>query len=447
MIKRHQIFTLLCLIIFSVTGCVDSPAATAEPSLAAIQETPGTTYIVQRGRVTRVLSFSGRIAPVEEFPLYFKTSGYVKEVHVQPGDRVKAGDVLVELEVLQAGSQRNQIALAELDLASVEAALAQAVAEAEVSLELAQEQLASTRALRGRHIAAVAAARVGLDRARDQVARAEYEHQKALDRPWEPEEVRDNYALALQQAQWELETAQAAHDQAVAAQAAHLHALKMAEITVEQAEDELQQLRDDGNSVPIIEVKRAQEALSWLKESSQLVAPVDGEIVSLSLHPGLLVEPFSTVVVIADPSDIEVSARLSDDQLEEVTEGQGATIMLGTQSEHTWTGVVRRLPYPYGTGGSVESPSGVDTSARISLRGDSDQLRLGTLVYVDIVLDEKKDVLWVPSETIGTLQGRTFVTLRDGGRQQRVDVELGLEGEDRVEILEGLKEGQVVILP
>ena len=196
-----------------------------------------------------------------------------------------------------------------------------------------------------------------------------------------------------------------------------------------------------------IEVQRAQQVLDWLEESTRIVAPVDGEVISLSLYPGRPVEPFRTVIVIADPSAVEVSASLSIDQLRDITEGQEVTVFLSASPDRTWTGAVRRLPYPYGTGGSIESPAGVDNSTRISLGGDVDEVKLGDLVRVTIVLQEKDDALWLPPDAVRVFQGREFVIVQEGERQRRVDVELGIKGQDRVEILKGLREGQVVVAP
>jgi len=337
---------------------------------------------------------------------------------------------------------------------------------------MAREQLARTKALQATYTAAIILARVGLEQAKDQAERAEMEYQKALEqpwlppppdwvsiwmaersyqealrRPWEAPDVRDAYARDLQQAQWNLEIAQAQYDQAIADEAVYQHELKIQEIAVRQAEAELEQLKEGVGPVLTTEVQQAQQALDRLKESSQIVAPADGEIISFSLYPGRPVEPFRTVIVIADPSAIEVSADLSSDQLKDITEGQKATVVLSTDSDRIWTGTVRRLPYPYGTGGSIESQAGVDNSTRISLEGDSSELKLGDLVRVSIVLEERDDVLWLPPAAIRTFQGRPFVIVQDGERQRRVDVELGIEGQDRVEILDGLEEGQVVVAP
>jgi len=443
---------VLVSLVFLVVGCgrTDVPLVTSTPVQTSVAT--GLTYVVQRGEVVKTMEFTGRVSPVEEVPLYFKTGGYVKQTFVQPGDSVKAGDLLAELEAeLGADSLQNQIASAELNLAVAQARLARAeemntyaISQAEIALELAQEQLARTRALHDTYKANTVRARVGLEDAEDRVERAEIEHQEAVHRHWMPPEHSEPYALALQQARWNLETAQAEHDQAMANEEVYRRDLRIAEIAVSQAEVELEQLKKGVDPVLAIEVQQAQQVLDRLKESSQIVAPVDGEVLSLALYPGRPVEPFKTVIVIADPSAVEVSAGLTDDQLQQLTEGQQAKVALSTDSERSWTGTVRRLPYPYGTGASVENPTGIDTSTRISLEED---LRLGALVHVTIVLEEKRDVLWLPPSAVSTLQGRTFVTVRDGGRQRRADIELGLEGNDRVEIRKGLQEGEVVVAP
>ena len=56
-------------------------------------------------------------------------------------------------------------------------------------------------------------------------------------------------------------------------------------------------------------------------------------------------------------------------------------------------------------------------------------------------------MLWLPQSAIRQFSGRNFIVVQNEGVQQRVDVRLGLEGDGRVEILEGAEEGQTVIGP
>ena len=72
---------------------------------------------------------------------------------------------------------------------------------------------------------------------------------------------------------------------------------------------------------------------------------------------------------------------------------------------------------------------------------------MGDLVDATVVVVKKTNVIWLPPQTIRTFGGRKFVVVQDGDVQRRVDVKLGVVGEDRVEILEGLNEGQVVVSP
>jgi hypothetical protein len=73
------------------------------------------------------------------------------------------------------------------------------------------------------------------------------------------------------------------------------------------------------------------------------------------------------------------------------------------------------------------------------------ELELGDLGRVVVVLEEKQDVLWLPPEAIRTFQGRKFVVVQEEDRQRRVDVRIGIESRERVEIVEGLEDGQIVV--
>jgi hypothetical protein len=249
--------------------------------------------------------------------------------------------------------------------------------------------------------------------------------------------------------------------------------IRLQQIQVQRAQETLEQLQEGLDPLLTIEVQRAQQQLDWLKEGvdpvlvnevnqaqlslerlqaqvadAQIVAPMDGQVLSLSLYAGRPIEAFKPGIVIADPSAVEVSADLASSQMQDMVEGQEASVTLSAYPGETWQGSVRRLPYPYGSGGGTASLDDADTSVRISLEGDLSDLELGDLARVVIVLEEKDDVLWLPPEAVRTFQGRKFVIVQEGDRQRRVDVTVGIEGKDRVEILEteaGLEEGHIVV--
>ncbi len=67
------------------------------------------------------------------------------------------------------------------------------------------------------------------------------------------------------------------------------------------------------------------------------------------------------------------------------------------------------------------------------------------MMRIEVVLERKDDVLWLPPQAIRIFDGRKFVVVQSGEVQQRGDVKIGIEGEDRVEIEEGLTRDQIVI--
>ena len=60
-------------------------------------------------------------------------------------------------------------------------------------------------------------------------------------------------------------------------------------------------------------------------------------------------------------------------------------------------------------------------------------------------LETQTNVLWLPPTAIRTFQNRIFVVLQTPEGQRRADIQIGLQTDERVEILSGVNEGDVVV--
>ncbi len=432
-------------ILLIITNCTSAPSpeeeATPTPIPTPIVPT-NPTYIVERGEVVDKLQVSGRITPVTEEELFFRAAGYVGMVYVETDDWVQQGDLLAELETTDL---ENQLTQAKTDLEAVQFNAARRLVEAQAELKIVELRLEQARV----RLPDLTAAEIALRQATQDEADAAYEYEKAQNRSWEwqYETVQNAYTDAWQYAKDNLAIAQANYDGIVAEQYA-----SNLELTILETEAELARMRlneiEAGFDLQRMElsVKRLEDQLA----DARIVAPFDGQATLVRAYEGRMADAYDKLIVIAKPGELEVSADIRDRQdLEKMAEGMSAVIELSSRPGETLAGHIRRLPYPYGSGGQTASAGAEeeDKSTRIALDAPSAEagFEMGALMRVTIVLERKDDVLWLPPQAIRTFEGRRFVLVQQGEAQMRVDVKIGVKGEDRWEIEEGLTEGQIVI--
>ncbi len=368
------------------TGRSDRAAAeapTPTPIPTAIVPTKP-TYKVQKGEVVDELTFSGRISPVLENELYFRTDGRVRTVFSKRNDVVKKGTVIAELE---NDALERDLKSAQLELERGTVTLEAAKRELEFSIKIAQNNLDI-----------------------EQIKLAKMQAQAAPD----PND------LAVQQKEIEL-----------------------AQINVER-------LNSGVDPLLVNSVQSAQLNVDKLKTQiaeAQIAAPFDGQLLSVSLSPGQEVKGYQAVVVLADVNNLEVSADLLSDQMTKLVENMPANIVLVSRPGEILKGKVRQLPYPYGSGGRGQKVEDQDKSTRFSVATSAKTagFALGDLVRITVELERKANVLWLPPQALRVFEGRRFAVVQDGDAQRRVDVTVGIQTQERVEIKDGLKEGQVVV--
>lgn len=383
------------LAIWLVSGCALLPATRTERAASGEDATPTPiptpivpttpTYEVKRGEIVDLLEFSGRITATEEEELFFSTDGRVRNQYFKREDMVEEGDVIADLEIDDL----------ERDLVSVELQLERA----ESLLESAQEELEFERR----------EAEVQLEIAQIQLTQLQRRS---------PAATREEISIQEKQ-------------------------VEMAQIALDRVNRGVDPLLENDVERAELEVQKLKAAI----EAAQIIAPFSGQLMSVSIIPGQAVEAYRPVVVIADVSDLEVSADLISSQLDGLAEGMNANVVLVSRPGVVLEGEVRRLPFPYGSGASGTTVEDLDKSTRVALSDSATEAgyKEGDLVRVTVELESKDDVLWLPPQALRNFDGRKFAVIQEGEAQRRVDVQVGIETAERVEIEEGLEEGQIVL--
>ena len=219
--------------------------------------------------------------------------------------------------------------------------------------------------------------------------------------------------------------------------------IKIQELQVElaqmQLDETLESLGIDPNSSVVDELE-AQVA------QARAFAPEDGTIIS-AVRPGQNVTKDTPAFVLGDPSQLEVIADLNTStagkEVTQLFEGMPVVVSPDAKPELKLTGKVRQLPSPYGTGPGDKNEMHIVLDTPPS----TNTYQAGDKVTVLVQLANKQDILWLPPAVIRSVGGRTFVIVNSDSGPKRVDVEIGLQTPDMVEIVSGLEEGQVVVGP
>ena len=252
----------------------------------------------------------------------------------------------------------------------------------------------------------------------------------------------DKQKYAVQLAQLDLQEAQIRRQQATSPSEQQL-----ADIGVRRAQINLAQAQAAGGDLDLQKqvdaAKLAYDRLKTQVDAGRLYAPYDGQVSAIAAQPGAAVEAYKPVMTVVDPRqrEIRVDNALSTD-LSRLSPQQAVTILFSRYSDTPVKGVIDRLP---GAAASKQPTSGRDTAIHIKYDPGKLSLDFGDLARATVTLQRKDNVLWLPPQAIRTFQGRRFVVVDEGNRQRRVDVKLGIQGPDRVEIVEGLKQGQKVV--
>lgn len=182
--------------------------------------------------------------------------------------------------------------------------------------------------------------------------------------------------------------------------------------------------------------ERAQAHLDEALEG--ITAEFNGVITELNVHDGFVTDQSSKLMTVESSENVRVNISLSKYDLEKVTEGQKAEV---TVAGKKYDGVVSKINHV-----AEKNDSGTRlVTAQIHIDNPDKSIYLGIEGRVLIHAQTSKDTLVVPFAAINTDQKGDFCYVISDGVVERRSVTVGLTSEDRMEILEGLSEGDVVI--
>lgn len=354
---------------------------------------------VKRGDITRSVVATGPIEPITKVDIQSKASGIVEKLYVDINQHVTRGEKLAQLDqqeiLAQVEAQKATLAGAEANVASARANVA------EDRVNAADPQLALYRStwLRNKRMYAE-----GLVSEQD-------------------------YSNAEQAYLTELNKQRSS----------------AAQIAVDKAKLEQAQAQ-------VAEARASLDQLNQQLGYTTLVSPIDGMVLARDVQVGdavssilVLGSTATKVMTIGDIHQVYVDGKVDEADIGHVYLGQPATIHVESFPNRVFHGKVTKI-----------SPMGVDANnvttfeVRVSIDNPGDQLKALMTANAEILVNEHKNTLLVPEQALVYDNNKNaYVYVPDASAksgERKVGVKVGISNGNQAEILNGLKQGETVIL-
>lgn len=369
-------------------------AAVAVILLAAFASLRGNEVPVRadqalRQDISNAISTNGKVRPVEDFEAHAPAAATVRRVLVHQGDRVQAGQLLVQLDDTEARAR---------------------AAKGLASLKAAEADLHSIRT-GGSHEevlvnqSELVKARSELETVKRNLATLQQLQQQGAASPAEVEESRTRLKLAQATVSFleQKETDRYSHPE-------------IAKVKAEQDE-----------------ARSAYEAAEDTLRGSSVRAPHAGIVYSLPARVGAYVNAGDLLVQVADLRSVQVVGYVDEPEIGRLAPGQKVAVTWDALSGRTWQGTITRVP-------ASVFQLGTRNVGEISCTVDNGDLKLLPNINVNLVITtaEHDHVLTVPREAIHQENGQQYAYEIVNGELKRRTVATGVTNATRTEITSGL---------
>lgn len=355
------------------------------------------TEKVSRQDIASVISTNGKVEPVRNFAAYAPAPATVKRVLVHEGDRVKPGQLLLELDDVDARAQAAK-ALAQLRAAEADLQAAQTGGT--------HEQVLTTQS----DLEKAQAERNDAQRNFDAVQRLQ---QNGAAAPAEVEAARNRLTKANADVQ-----------------------LLQSRLKGTFSSPEMEKVQAN-----VTQAHAAYSAAQQLLQNLNVRAPFAGTVYALPVRTSAYVNGGEVLVQVANLEDIQVRAFVDEPEIGRLAVGQKVEITWDAIPGRMWEGNLTRVPASVTTVGTRtvgETTTNIDNFDH--------KLLPNVNVNVSIITARHSDVLTVSREAIHDVNGKRYVYKIAGQKLEAQEVQTGLSSLTQVEITQGVSEGTEIAL-
>jgi HlyD family secretion protein len=367
------------------------------------------TAKIEKGDISSYISSDGKIEEVEKAEVYFDTPLKVNKVLVVEGQKVSKGGQLFELDMDALNSQLETL---RINRAAQQTSVDSKALDAEVerasnNLKAAERNYNESKKTYGDNKALYAAGAIS---------------KTELDMSEKAFIEADSGMSGLKNAQLAYNTSVESRNNS---KSAGIDNLKVMDIQISDLEKKINTIKND------------------------CASPIDGVVTGLGVQEGAFISSMQPAYIIINPDKLQIRARVKEFDIKGVAAGQQVRITGDAiDKSREIDGAVKSIS-PVAVANMTSNGNETVVEVLITVNGAGDILKPGLNVTCEISTVNKKDVLLAPMEAITPDKddnNMVFVVDEKNMTMAQRKVTVGLNSDMSVEILEGLKEGDLVII-
>ena len=361
-------------------------------------------YKVGKGEISQYFEETAQVKSIDSHTVYIEGAGKITDLRVDVGDKVKKGDILLTLDKtdleLQLKAAQAGIAVSKAQLESTELKnYANKIEQAKAAVNQAKIQYDS-------------------DKRNFEKAKELYESQALSKDEFENARDRCNVSLA---------------------------ALNTANLQLADLKKGAPDYQKNSYMAQFEQAEINRDAILNSIGKQELKSPADGTVVEKLVDINSPAIPQMAAFIIEDTDRLEIEANVLSDDVNKIKVGNEVEISGKPLEDIVLKGKVKKIAPVAKAEMSSLGVTQNRVPVTIEINGDTSLLKPGFSLDAKIITDNRKDILVVPDSAVFDYEGKSSIFVVENGKALLRTVKKGIEGDDLVEILEGLKEGEMIL--
>ncbi|WFA08566.1 efflux RND transporter periplasmic adaptor subunit [Tissierella sp. Yu-01] len=390
---------IIAIIAFVVIGGISISLATQNKAVEV------NTQAVIRGSIASYIEEIGEVKVKEHVNIYSPTAGKVSEVMVDIGDKVKEGDLLIKLDGEELSRSIEEL-------------------EAQRSSILAQYNEAKKPVDKE----SIAKLNIEISNLEKRITTVE-------------KEVNDKKVL--------FDAGAISNEEYNAA----VRNLDVERGNLEKAKLDLEQLSKpvSGNILAQYEAQLKQldlqkESLMDSGEDYKITATIEGTVLLKEVEEGSYLQPGMHIMEIGNTNDMYIESDILVGDIIKIKEGSEVILSSDDLDLTELKGKVSKI---HPTAYSKVSDLGIEQKRikiEIEIEDSTLDLKPGYELDIKIIIKKNEDTLYIPEDAVFEMDNKDFVFVVEDDKAILKEVKTGIESQRQIEVLDGLNEGDIVVL-